>query len=34
MRALRVLGAGDFADAGPGRVLHKLVRRTLEPARA
>jgi [acyl-carrier-protein] S-malonyltransferase len=34
MHALRALGAEDFVDAGPGRVLHKLVRRTLEPARA
>lgn len=34
MRALAALGADDFVDAGPGRVLHKLVKRTLEPARA
>jgi malonyl CoA-acyl carrier protein transacylase len=34
MRALADLGADDFVDAGPGRVLHKLVRRNLEPARA
>jgi malonyl CoA-acyl carrier protein transacylase len=34
MHALCGLGADDFVDAGPGRVLAKLVRRTLEPARA
>jgi malonyl CoA-acyl carrier protein transacylase len=34
MRALAGLGADTFVDAGPGRVLHKLVKRNLEPARA
>jgi [acyl-carrier-protein] S-malonyltransferase len=34
MHALAALGADEFVDAGPGRVLHKLVRRTMEPARA
>ena len=34
MRALAALGADTFVDAGPGRVLHKLVTRNLEPARA
>ena len=34
MRALAALGADSFIDVGPGRVLHKLVARTLEPARA
>jgi malonyl CoA-acyl carrier protein transacylase len=34
MRALAGLGADAFVDAGPGRVLHKLVKRNLEPARA
>lgn len=32
MRALAALGADDFVDAGPGRVLAKLVRRTLPEA--
>jgi malonyl CoA-acyl carrier protein transacylase len=34
MRSLAALGADAFVDAGPGRVLHKLVKRNLEPARA
>jgi [acyl-carrier-protein] S-malonyltransferase len=34
MRALDALGADAFVDVGPGRVLHKLVKRNLEPARA
>jgi malonyl CoA-acyl carrier protein transacylase len=34
MRALAGLGADTFADVGPGGVLHKLVKRNLEPARA
>ena len=35
MRALAAHGADDFVDAGPGRVLARLVKRTLpEPARA
>jgi [acyl-carrier-protein] S-malonyltransferase len=34
MRALAARGADEFVDAGPGRVLHKLVKRNLEPARA
>jgi [acyl-carrier-protein] S-malonyltransferase len=34
MRALADLGADAFVDAGPGRVLHKLVKRNLETARA
>jgi [acyl-carrier-protein] S-malonyltransferase len=34
LHALRDLGADAFVDAGPGRVLQKLVKRTLEPARA
>lgn len=32
MRALAALGADDFVDAGPGRVLAKLVRRNLPEA--
>jgi malonyl CoA-acyl carrier protein transacylase len=34
MRTLAALGADTFVDAGPGRVLHKLVKRNLETARA
>ncbi len=34
MQALRALGAEEFVDAGPGRVLHKLVRRNLHGAHA
>ena len=34
MRTLAGMGADRFVDVGPGRVLHKLVRRNLEPARA
>jgi malonyl CoA-acyl carrier protein transacylase len=34
MHALCRLGADEFVDAGPGRVLQKLVKRVLEPARA
>jgi malonyl CoA-acyl carrier protein transacylase len=35
MRTLDALGIDDYIDAGPGRVLHQLVKRNLaEPARA
>ncbi len=34
MRALAALGADEFVDVGPGRVLHKLVKRNLREAHA